>query len=478
MDDGVILWLIGFAYMALEGLGILTAIHAVMTVRTSQGAIAWAVSLITFPPISLPLYFVFGRNRFEGYVQARRRQHPRFREMMETLRDSATAGDIVVAHENPTLAVFEALGEMPLTRGNSVKLLIDGEATFDGIFAAVDMAERYVVVQFYIVRDDTLGRELKSRIIAKASAGVTVYFLYDEIGSQGLPKAFLNDLIAAGVKISAFHSRKGRRNRFQLNFRNHRKIVVADGSIAFVGGHNVGDEYLGRSVRFGSWRDTHLRVVGPAVAEMQLVFAEDWHWATGEVPELDWTPKPSGLGDKSVLVLPSGPADELETCGLFFTEAINSAKHRLWIASPYFVPDSRIMGALFLASLRGVDVRIVLPERSDHYLVYLASFAFIPESVKMGVKFFRYQTGFLHHKVMLVDDRTASIGTANLDNRSFRLNFELSAVIDDEMFARDVRTMFERDFANCRQALADDYATKPIWFKVAVRVANLMSPIL
>ena len=219
-------------------------------------------------------------------------------------------------------------------------------------------------------------------------------------------------------------------------------------------------------------------MTGPIVAEMQLVFAEDWHWATTEMPDLDWAPRKSDAGDMSVMVVPSGPADELETCGLFFTEAINSAQHRLWIASPYFVPDSRIMGALYLASLRGVDVRVVLPERPDHYLVYLASFAFIPESTKMGVKFYRYQSGFLHHKVMLVDDRFASVGTANLDNRSFRLNFELSAVVVDEEFSQEVVNMFENDFAECRLALSKDFLDKPIWFKVAVRAANLLSPIL
>ena len=478
MGDDAILWLFGLAYTALELTAIGMAVHAVMTVRTSQGAVAWAVSLVALPWLSVPLYLIFGRTRFEGYLKARRAQHPQFQDMMDALRDSAVAKDLIVRHDRSTLAIFERLAEMPLTRLNAAQLLIDGEATFGAIFEAIEAAERYVVVQFYIVRDDTLGRDLRSRLIAKAEAGCAVYFLYDELGCHGLPSAYLDGMTGAGVRVSAFNSRRGRRNRFQLNFRNHRKIVIADGLIGFVGGHNVGDEYLGRDPRFGAWRDTHLQLSGPIVAELQLVFAEDWYWATAATPDLDWAPKQSEAGDLSILALPSGPADAVETCGLFFTEAINAARQRLWIASPYFVPDSRIIGALYLAAMRGVDVRIVLPERPDHRLVYLASFAFIPEAAKMGVKFYRYQAGFLHHKVMVVDDWLASVGTANLDNRSFRLNFELSTVVDDVGFARQVTAMFERDFTHCHQVLPAEAAAKPLWFKAAARAANLMSPVL
>jgi cardiolipin synthase A/B len=208
------------------------------------------------------------------------------------------------------------------------------------------------------------------------------------------------------------------------------------------------------------------------VQAIQFTFLEDWYWATGDVPELDWTPHPAPKDNETALVLASDPSDDLETCGLFFMHAINAAQKRLWIASPYFVPDT-----LQLASLRGVDVRVMLPNRPDHLLVYLSGFSFIAEAEPAGVKFYRYQPGFMHHKVILVDDDLAAIGTANFDNRSIRLNFELMLVHADKSFAAVVCEMLEQDFAQCRLATAEEVASKPYLFHVAVRLARLLAPI-
>jgi cardiolipin synthase len=279
------------------------------------------------------------------------------------------------------------------------------------------------------------------------------------------------------VSIRPFGSNRRWRNPFQINFRNHRKIVVVDGRVAYVGGLNVGDEYIGRDPGFGPWRDTHVRLEGPAVHAVQLAFLEDWYWAAQETPPLDWTPRPVSPNGQNVLVLPTGPADELETCGLFFVHMINAAQQRLWITSPYFVPDPQVMCALQLASLRGVDVRIMLPEHADHLLVYLSSFSYLEEAEQADVKIYRYQPGFMHHKVILVDDHLAAVGTANLDNRSFRLNFEITVLVDDHGFAAQVEEMLRRDFQQCERAHAEDLLQRSFWFRVAVRVARLMSPL-
>jgi cardiolipin synthase len=212
------------------------------------------------------------------------------------------------------------------------------------------------------------------------------------------------------------------------------------------------------------------------VQAIQFAFLEDWYWATGDVPELDWTPLPAPEQNETALCLASDPSDLLESCGLFFMHAINSAQHRIWIASPYFVPDSALIYALQLAALRGVDVRIMLPNIADHILVYLAGFSYIAEAEPSGVKFYRYQVGFMHHKVLLVDDDLAAVGTANFDNRSIRLNFELMLVFADRSFAATVSEMLENDFAQCRQAVADELASRPFWFRFAVRFARLTSP--
>jgi cardiolipin synthase len=459
-------------------LGFVSSIHAVMSTRTSQGAIAWTVSLNAFPYLAVPAYWVLGRNKFQGYVNARRaydhESYGRVREVLEGLEPYRVAD---VERAEATRAA-ERLAELPFLGGNAVELLIDGQATFDSILKGIDAAEEYVLFQFYIVHDDELGREVQSRLIAKAEQSVRVYFLYDEVGSHDLPRRYKDELRQAGVEVRDFHTRQGPGNRFQINFRNHRKVVVVDGRTAWVGGHNVGDEYMGRNPKFGNWRDTHVRIDGPAALAAQLSFAEDWYWATGELPGLNWTPTPAEDGDLPVLIVPSGPADELETAGLMFVHAINSAQERIWIASPYFVPDEAVMAALQLAGLRGVDVRILIPDEPDHLLVYLAAFSYFDDAGLTGVKFYRYTDGFLHEKAMLIDHVAATIGTANFDNRSFRLNFEITAAIGGPGFVSQVERMFEDDFARSRLVEQNEYGDKSAWFKFSVRLARLTSPLL
>jgi cardiolipin synthase len=449
-----------------------------MTARTSQGAIAWALCLIMLPYLTLPAYLVFGRGKFMGYVKARRAGDSQIDHLARALEKKMRLFRVRDEEFDPKHVALEELAEMPFTSHNDATLLINGKATFAAMFAGMEAANDYIIVQFYIINDDNLGRQLKDLLIRKARQGVRVYLLYDEIGSYNLPRAYRRELAEAGVVDLPFRTSKGLRNRFQINFRNHRKIVIADGHVAYVGGLNVGDAYMGKHKRFGPWRDTHVEVRGPVVQAIQFAFLEDWYWATGSVPELDWTPHPAPDENETALCLASDPSDLIETCGLFFLHAINSAKQRLWIASPYFVPDESLMAALQLAAIRGVDVRVMLPEIPDHKLVYLAGFAYIAEAEPAGVKFYRYQPGFMHHKVILVDDDLAAVGTANFDNRSIRLNFELMLVFADKPFAATVHEMLEKDFANCRQTTAEELASRPFVFRMAVSVARLLAPIL
>ncbi len=463
--------------IACHVLGVVSAFDAVMHTRTEQGTIAWAVSLITVPYLAVPAYWVLGRSRFRGYVTARRGRLREVAGISEAAVASVAPWRLPSERLTPATLAAQRLAGLPFVHGNSADLLIDGTQTFRSILAGIDAARDYVLFQFFIVRDDEIGREVKARLIARASAGVRVCFLYDEIGSHDLPDAYLDELRSANVRVTSFHSRKGPRNRFQINFRNHRKIVVVDGKVAWIGGHNVGDEYLGRDPRFGHWRDTHLRLEGPAALGAQLSFVEDWHWATGEGLELSWRSVASGTGDVSALVVRSGPADELETASLMFVHALHSAQHRIWIASPYFVPDQAIVAALQLAGLRGVDVRILIPDKVDHLGAFLAAYSYLDEAGRSGVKIHRYLDGFLHQKTMLIDDSVACVGTANFDNRSFRLNFEVTAIVADAGFAAQVERMFSADFEKSRRMEPDECARKPWWFRVASRVARLTSPI-
>lgn len=472
--------LVGIAVFLIEIVAILAAIHAVMFSRQSQSAIAWAIALITFPFITLPLYLVFGRRKFHGYVTARRAGHLEIQHIAQNLvKNYPTDKKVTLDEKNEDYQVLERLAEMPFTGYNDAELLVNGTATFEAIFKSMVAAQDYILVQFFIVADDDLGMKLQSHMINKVRQGVRVYFLYDSIGCHALSKKYIKELIEAGVEVKSFKSSgKRRSSRFQINFRNHRKIVVVDGREAFVGGHNVSNTYVGLHPVLSPWRDTHVKVVGPAVQGVQLSFIEDWYWACRKVPNLNWTPEHIESRNRVALVLPSGPADALDTCSLFFVHSINSAKSRLWITSPYFVPDDAVMSALKLAAMRGVDVRIMLPEKPDHKLVYLATFSYINETTKAGIKMYRYKEGFLHQKVMLIDDDIATVGTANFDNRSFRLNFELTLLFADKDFAGKVEQMLLDDFNRCRQISSADIEKRSLPFKVAARVARLLSPIL
>lgn len=457
-------------------MGALTSVDAILSVRTAQGAIAWVVSLNTFPYLAVPAYWVFGRSSFEGYAKLRRKTDAVLNDA-----EQQVAHDLLVMRptgtEPPGAKLLEELAKLPATRGNHTELLIDGEATFEAIFQGIKEAREYVLVQFYIIRDDGLGRRLKDALIAKAHEGVRCYLLYDEIGSLNLPSAYENELRAAGVDVRHFNTRQGEANRFQINFRNHRKIVIIDGRTAFVGGHNVGDEYLGKDPKIGAWRDTHVKVQGPVVESVQIAWLEDWNWAAGNRPSLNWKPtRAPGGEDGLAFCLPTGPADEFETCTLFFLEAINSAKKRVWIASPYFVPDEQFISALQLAALRGVDVRILVPAHADNQLVYLSGFTFLPELEKAGVQTWRYHGGFLHEKAILVDDY-CGIGTANFDNRSFRLNFEITLLFAEPATMEAVEKMFAADFARSTRAPATDFTDRSWWFRFGARASRLMAPV-
>lgn len=468
MSTFLILFLI-----VLEGTAIWFAWRAISSARTSQGAVGWVVFLIAAPYLGVPLYLFLGHHRFSQYLTGRRNSE----EVIEGIKTFREANAPDVATEFPSEAM-ERISELPVVRGNSMRILIDGQATFDAIFAAIDAAQDYVLVQFYIVHDDELGRALKERLIAAAKRAVSVRFMCDPVGSVKLPNSYLNDLRSGGVRVVDPSQMRGPKNRFQLNFRNHRKTVIVDGTIGFTGGLNVGDEYMGRDPKFGDWRDTHVEIRGPVVSQLQLVFVEDWHWATEEIliPEVNWE---SGHMDENMsgLIVPTGPGDEMETGALFFFTAIANAKQRIWIASPYFVPDSDVLTALKHAALQGVDVRILVPDVIDHKIPWLAAFAYFDEIREAGVQVWRYKSGFMHQKALVVDDTMAAIGTTNMDNRSFRLNFENMAVFFDARAASATATMLEDDFEQS-VILDKALAEQPRHIRVGAPIARLFSPVL
>lgn len=281
-------WLGLSAIVAFYAVGLLHVLHALMHVRTSQGTIAWVISLVTVPFLAIPLYWLLGRTRFSHSVGGRRLHDERLRNLAEQMHRRLSQYEVELPEDDAFERAARILGGLPFTRGNQLDLLIDGDETFARVFHAIRQARHYLCVNFFIVKNDRLGKRFQEALIASARRGVKVYFLFDEMGSHKLPGRYLKQLEAAGVECHSFGINRHWWSRFQLNFRNHRKTLISDGKVALIGGLNVGDEYLGRSQRYGPWRDTHLEMRGPVVQAVQLVFLEDWFWAANRVPDLHW----------------------------------------------------------------------------------------------------------------------------------------------------------------------------------------------
>ncbi len=461
------------ASIALLIAGIGFALDAIMTGRTPQGTVAWVVALILLPPVSIPFYLVFGSRRFIGYVRSRRRGKLDINDLGKEALLATEPFALTV--DQARIAMLEKFGALPPTRGNHFELLIDGESTFDAIFAAIHAAREYILVQFYIIRDDDQGRRLEQALIAASDRGVRVSVLFDEVGSSKLGR-WVNSLKSKKIDARAFKRSRGPRNRFRINFRNHRKIVVVDGRTAFVGGLNIGDEYVGKNPAMCPWRDTHMRCFGPVVQAIQLAFCEDWYWATKRIPEANWTPEPHKSAMTS-LVIASGPIDELDTATLALLSIITNARSRIWISTPYFAPDESIGHALQLAAIRGVDVRILYPAVTDNPLVNAAHDTYLDDMLAAGATVFAHSPGFSHQKVLLADN-IAVIGSSNLDNRSLRINFEINVMISDTTFAGEVCSMLESDFKSGTKRTRADIARKPWYLKLRSRAARLLAPIL
>jgi cardiolipin synthase len=446
--------------------------------RSTQGTIAWVLSLLLLPLVAVPLYLVFGRNRLPAYVDARRRVDQQFDLENAAPIEHPEGIPQQQAGDPHLLALLQSLAKHPISEGNSIEFFFDGQSAYRSLLNGIASAEHYILFQFFIFRPDSAGREFIELLKQKARLGVRVYFLVDAIGSRHLSRRFFADLNKSGIATGVFKPGRTLRGRLRLNFRNHRKIVVVDGKTAWVGGNNIGQEYLGHDLRFGPWRDTHVQLKGPAVNPVQLTFMEDWFWVNRDMLQLNWKAAQPQIANTPVVCLSTGPADTEEACTLAYVHLINQAKKRLWIHSPYFVPSEEIIVALQLAALRGVDVRILLPGKFDKWLVWLCSFYFSSLSRLNRVRFYRFREGFFHSKLLLVDDQCLSVGTVNFDNRSFSINFEISLIVSDLHSTQTCAQQMEKDFARADLDPVDPLAHKSLIFNLAARAARLLSPLL
>ena len=455
--------------------GLLCAAAAILRARTPQGAAAWVVGLVTMPFFTVPLFIIFGRSKFSGYAMRSKILDTEVSKKLSYMQSELMKDAVTPDRIHPLMNSIINLSSLGFTCNNTVELLVDGEQTYSSMFEALEKAEKYIIFQFYIFRLDSTGKKFAEVLLRKAIQGIQINFLYDEIGSE-IPASFIKEFERAGIDICHFNSLSGR-GHFQVNFRNHRKILIIDGKSAFVGGLNIGDDYLGLWPELGPWRDTHLKLEGPSVLATQMIHAKDWFWCRQVDLKVEWTIS-STRGEANILILPSGPADEKHTCLLAHIAMVNSAQERLWIANPYLVPPEPLLDAILLAALRGVEVRFLLPSYSDAWIVMIACEVYISRLLQYGVKVYRYEGGFMHQKVMLVDDLFAVVGSANFDFRSMFINFEITVIGQEKKFIDDVKRMLIKDFEKSRLISTEEYQNLSLWKRITSRAANLLAPVL
>jgi len=444
---------------------------------------AWCLVVILVPLIGAFLFGVFGYQRVNRPLGKRRRHRLQFRSGHTTWSREASHGS---RPDDAPSQTWNRLGELalqvnafPVSPGNAVTLYDDTQKAFDALLEAIAAARHHVHLEFFIIRGDSTGQRVVDLLAEKVRQGVQVRLLYDAVGGFHLRRRVLRPLRDAGAKIDTFLPVTLAPFRFRVNLRNHRKITVVDGKVGFTGGMNIGDEYLGKSAYFGYWRDTFLRLEGPAVAALQRIFIEDWDFAYGEPLSGNvYFPDPVQAGSHVVQVVESGPDQEVNSLRQIYFAAILAARERVWIASPYFVPDVALLDALRLACYRGVDVRLLTLLKPDHYLSFYASRYYYEDMLKVGAKIYQYARGMMHAKMLLIDGQWGVTGSANLDNRSLHLNFEVGCLLHSPELVVELEKAYRRDLRDAVRLDEQTFAARRFLSRLAENACRLLSPTL
>ena len=460
---------------------------AIVFLERKNPTSTWAwILVITFVPIAgFLLYLIFGRKLSPNKLfiwdnKSRLGVKKAVQNQLELLDEGSFPIPDLYKDNIDLFYMHLRNNDAILTQDNEVDVFNDGQAKFDQLLKDIESAKEHIHIQYYIYRDDLLGSKIAGALKRKAEEGVTVRFLYDAFGSRGLKRRFIKDLERSGVMVESFFPSLLPKINFKINYRNHRKVVIIDGKIGYTGGFNVGDEYLGKVKKYGYWRDTHLRIYGEAVRSLQTRFLLDWNQASKAQIILYDTKyyRADPKGNVGMQIVSSGPDSKWEQIKYGYIKLLMEAEDYAYIQTPYFIPDESLADAVRIAVLSGIDVRIMIPSKPDHPFVYWATYSYIGDMLEAGAKVYIYQNGFLHAKTIMVDGKIASVGTANIDVRSFRLNFEVNAFIYSEEVTQKLIAHFEEDISKSTVLTLEDYDKRSLWIRFKESIARLISPIL
>lgn len=482
------------ATFSIFGIYFINVIFAIALVfferRKPSSTWAWILVLSFIPVLGFIFYMFFGRDGKKERVFAEKAAFDRstyykyisydedYDNLLMKQRKFAEESKFNEDYKHLCdLALLQINSGNMITFNNTVDIYKDGKSKFDALFNDIANAKKFIHLEYYIIRNSKISRELLTLLEKKAEEGVKVRVLYDGMGCRTLPPHFFKKLRENGGEAVAFHPPI----TIRINYRNHRKIAVIDGEIGYVGGFNIGDEYLGRVKRYGYWRDTHIRITGDAVNYLQLRFFMDWNFCAGDklYYSKGYFPKSSNTDSNVAMqIVSSGPDTKWKDVKNSLFKMITEAEKNLYITTPYFVPDDSILEAIKVAALSGVDVRIIIPGKPDHFFVYWASMSYMGQLLKAGVRCYQYEKGFIHSKTVVIDSVVTSVGTANMDVRSFDLNFEVNAFI----FDKNVSVTFEKDFLDdlndCSEITLKAYEERNLMFRIKEAVSRLISPLL
>jgi cardiolipin synthase len=462
------------------------AFGVVLDNRNPAKTLAYLLVLLFVPIIGLVVYFMFGQNlrkqklfnrkKFFDITYVKEWEEKRLKAFNEIQAETKR----VLGEKIKIVNLLMSNDRSIVTRKNEAEILFDGQTIFPRLFDDMRSARHHLHIEFYIVDEDAIGNEFKSLLIEKAREGVQVRFCYDGVGSRKLSQKFLGDLKRAGVQVFPFMRVFFPYLTSRVNFRNHRKIVVIDGVTGYLGGINIADRYTNRNPQLQYWRDTHLRLHGQAVKYLQMQFMLNWKFVSGHsLPVNEGYFPPITIADAHMMqITSSGPDTDWPSIMQAILMCINTAEDYIYINTPYFIPNDEVMTALQTAALSGVDVQLVIPKNGDSVITQAASMSYVKQLLEAGVSVYMYKKGFMHAKTMVVDDLIASIGTTNMDNRSFDLNFEINAFCYDQDLATQVRAQFERDILDSEKMSLSRWEKRRRTKRIVESVARMFAPLL